>query len=133
MKHDDLLLCTFSNPHCMIFCIVQKLQKRLAGFDKIEPASQGEVKFYLTAKKYSHDKKRTKKPPKNQSKLQDSRSFLTAFLSDSYQAEVEILSFFLSSYYNLSAQIASARGAPSLLIQVSGPVLMPTGRFSIYF
>lgn len=66
-KHDDLLLYSFPNlqnwfscHHCMIFCIVQNLQERLAGFDKTDSASWGEIKLYLTAKKYSHDKKKTR-------------------------------------------------------------------------
>lgn len=54
----------FSCHHYMIFFLhfekitKKKLQKSLAGFYKIEPASYREIKLYLTAKKYSYDKRK---------------------------------------------------------------------------
>lgn len=54
----------FSCHHYMIFFYIlkklpkNKLQKSLAGFYKIEPASYREIKLYLTAKKYSYDKRK---------------------------------------------------------------------------
>lgn len=70
-KHDDLLLYSFSNsanlvqlPSLYDFFLhfekitKKKLQKSLAGFYKIEPASYREIKLYLTAKKYSYDKRK---------------------------------------------------------------------------
>lgn len=65
-KHDDLLLYSFANSAKLVqlpslydfYYIVKKLQKRLAGFYKIESASYREIKLCLTAKKHSYDKRK---------------------------------------------------------------------------